>query len=106
VASDDVAASFQEAVVDVLVAKTMRAAASCGARAVVLGGGVSANSRLREVITDAGAAAGLRVGLASRAMCTDNAAMIAAAGWHLLRAEGPSPLDVGASPNLALREVP
>jgi len=106
VSNDDVAASFQEAVVDVLVAKTLRAAAGCGARAVVLGGGVSANTRLREAMSAAGAAAGLRVGLASRQMCTDNAAMIAAAGWHLLRAEGPSPLDVGASPNLALREIP
>ena len=100
--SDDIAASFQAAVVDVLVAKARRAAAAVGATGIVLGGGVAANSLLREEMLGACAADGLRGFVPSRAMCTDNAAMIAAAGWYRLRADGPTPLDIGASPNLAL----
>ena len=98
----DVAASFQAAVVDVLVAKALRAAEATGARGVCLGGGVAANSLLRRRMTEAGGAAGLAVSLPSREMCTDNAAMVAAAGWYRLRAEGPSPLDTGAVPGLGL----
>jgi N6-L-threonylcarbamoyladenine synthase len=102
VSSDDVAASFQAAVVDVLVAKTMKAARQVEARSIVLGGGVAANSQLRADMTAAGEAEGFAVALPSRAMCTDNAAMIAAAGWYRLRDHGPSSLDIGAMPNLAL----
>jgi N6-L-threonylcarbamoyladenine synthase len=102
VSSDDVAASFQAAVVDVLVAKTMKAARQVEARSIVLGGGVAANSQLRADMTAAGEAEGFAVALPSRAMCTDNAAMIAAAGWYRLRDHGPSSLDIGAVPNLAL----
>ncbi len=103
VSAADVAASFQEAVVDVLVTKARRAARDVGAKAIVLGGGVAANSRLREHVAAACTEDGLRSFLPSRAMCTDNAAMIAAAGWHRLRSDGPSPLDTGASPNLRLQ---
>ena len=101
----DVAASFQAAVVDVLVHKARRAAAEVGAKGLALGGGVAANSKLREDLLDACSADGLHGFLPSRAMCTDNAAMIAAAGWHRLRLDGPTPLDTGAYPNLRLTIV-
>jgi N6-L-threonylcarbamoyladenine synthase len=106
VSAADVAASFQTAVVDVLVAKTRRAAASVGARGLVLGGGVAANTLLRKEFTAAGEADSIRVFLPSRAMCTDNAAMIAAVGWHRLGSDGPTPLDAGAQPNLRLTFTP
>lgn len=102
VATEDVAASFQEAVVDVLVTKARRAARDHGAKGLCLAGGVAANSQLRERLLDACVADGLRAFLPSRSMCTDNAAMVAAAGWYRLRSDGPSPLDTGASPNLRL----
>jgi N6-L-threonylcarbamoyladenine synthase len=98
----DVAASFQEAVADVLVTKARRAAKEHGARGLCLAGGVAANSRLREKMAAAAEADGLRAFLPSRAMCTDNAAMVAAAGWWRLRADGPSGLDVGANSSLRL----
>jgi len=106
VGSADVAASFQMAVVDVLVRKARRAAELVGATGIVLGGGVAANSLLREEILGACAADGIRGFLPSRAMCTDNAAMIAAAGWYRLRSDGPTGLDTGATPNLKLPLLP
>ncbi len=101
-ATADVAASFQEAVVDVLVEKTMRAAAETGARSVCIGGGVAANSALRERVVNAAQAAGRVALVPSRAMCTDNAAMVGATAWYRLRLDGPTPLDAGANPNLRL----
>jgi N6-L-threonylcarbamoyladenine synthase len=102
VSSADVAASFQTAVVDVLVTKARRAAQRVGAKGIVLGGGVAANSLLREELLGACAKDGVRGFLPNRSMCTDNAAMIAAAGWYRLASDGPSPLDTGAKPNLKL----
>jgi N6-L-threonylcarbamoyladenine synthase len=98
----DVAASFQEAVVDVLVTKARRAAQEIGAKGLVLGGGVAANSILRERVLDAAIADGLQAFLPSRSMCTDNAAMVAAAAWWRLRSDGPTPLDAPANPGLGL----
>src|SRR5690606_22993786 len=91
VSTPDVAASFQEAVVDVLVTKARRAAADVGARGLCLGGGVAANSVLRERFLDACVEDGLHVYVPSRAMCTDNAAMVAAAGHWRLQLDGPTP---------------
>jgi N6-L-threonylcarbamoyladenine synthase len=102
VSSVDVAASFQAAVVDVLVAKTRRAARDVGAKGLVLAGGVAANSLLRERMLQACIDDGMQAFLPSREMCTDNAAMIASAGWFRLRSDGPTSLDVGAFPNLRL----
>jgi N6-L-threonylcarbamoyladenine synthase len=102
VSTADVAASFQEAVVDVLVTKARRAAQGVGAKGLCLGGGVAANSALRDRFVEACTEDGIRAFVPSRAMCTDNAAMIAAAGWWRLQSDGPSPLDTGATPNLRL----
>jgi N6-L-threonylcarbamoyladenine synthase len=102
VATPDVAASFQEAVVDVLVTKARRAAREIGARGLCLAGGVAANSQLRERLLDVCVEDGIRAFLPGRSMCTDNAAMVAAAAWWRLRADGPSPLDTGAYPSLGL----
>ena len=102
VSTVDVAASFQAAVVDVLVTKAQRAARETGARALAIGGGVAANSLLREQFLTACTDDGLHAFLPSRAMCTDNAAMIASAGWYRLRDGGASPLSTGADPNLRL----
>ena len=103
VSTDDVAASFQAAVVDVLVAKAKRAAIEVGAKGLCLGGGVAANSVLRERFLDACTEIGVHGFLPSRAMCTDNAAMVAAAAWYRLRDDGPTALDAGADPNLSFR---
>ncbi|MEN9644736.1 MAG: putative O-sialoglycoprotein endopeptidase [Actinomycetota bacterium] len=106
VSTADVAASFQAAVVDVLVQKARRAAEQVGAQGLVLGGGVAANSLLRERFLTVCTDAGIRGFLPSREMCTDNAAMIAAAGWHRLRSDGPTSLDAGAYPNMRLQFLP
>jgi N6-L-threonylcarbamoyladenine synthase len=98
----DVAASFQEAVVDQLVAKLLAAADEAGAPVLALGGGVAANSRLRAKVAEAAAATGRAAFLPPPSLCTDNGAMIAATAWWRLRADGPTPLDAGADPNLRL----
>jgi N6-L-threonylcarbamoyladenine synthase len=77
---EDIAASFQEAIVDVLVMKAFETARRENVLRLVLSGGVSANSRLRELSTTLGAASGIEVLLPSKALCTDNAAMVALLG--------------------------
>ena len=98
----DVAASFQEAVVDVLLTKAQRAVVEFGAKGLCLAGGVAANSSLRERTLDLAIAEDIRGFVPSRSMCTDNAAMVAAAGWWRYRSDGASPLDYGADGSLRL----
>ena len=98
----DVAASFQEAVVEVLTAKLVAAADDAEASTLVLGGGVAANSRLRARVADAAVATGRRVFLPPPELCTDNGAMIAGAAWWRLESDGPTPLDAGIAPSLGL----
>lgn len=98
----DVAASFQAAVVDVLTHKARRAAQDIGATGICLAGGVAANSELRQKTLDICVEDGIQGFLPSRAMCTDNAAMVAATAWWRMGSDGPSPLDLGADPNLRL----
>jgi N6-L-threonylcarbamoyladenine synthase len=99
---EDLAASFQEAVVEVQVQKTMAAAEARGVEAVLLGGGVVANSRLRELMAREADRRGLRLLYPSEQLCTDNGAMIAAAGHFRLARGERSPFDVGAEPGLPL----
>jgi N6-L-threonylcarbamoyladenine synthase len=101
----DVAASFQAAVVDQLVDKLIDAADHAGATTLVLGGGVAANSALRTRVEAEAAASGRRAVLPPPSRCTDNAAMIAAAAWWRLQSDGPTPLDDGVRPGLALTSV-
>ncbi len=82
----DVAASFEEAVVDTLTKQTLRAARELGLPRVVVGGGVACNRRLRQVLTERAAEDGVRVHFPSPAYCTDNAVMIAGLGHELLAA--------------------
>ena len=100
----DLAASFQEAVDDVQVQKTMQAAIDTGVKTILLGGGVVANSRLRERIVPAAAERGIEVQVPPLELCTDNGAMIAAAGTARLARGERSPLDLRADPSLALGE--
>ncbi|HEV8722150.1 MAG TPA: tRNA (adenosine(37)-N6)-threonylcarbamoyltransferase complex transferase subunit TsaD [Candidatus Binatia bacterium] len=81
----DIAASFQEAVVDMLVNPTIKAAIAARVSRIVLSGGVAANSRLREKITQQGDAEGIDVFFPAPKFCTDNGAMIALAGYHWLK---------------------
>jgi N6-L-threonylcarbamoyladenine synthase len=98
----DVAASFQAAAVDQLVDKLVAAADEAGAPTLVLGGGVAANSALRARVEQVAAASGRRAFLPPPDLCTDNAAMIAATAWWRLGRDGPTPLDAGIAPSLAL----
>jgi N6-L-threonylcarbamoyladenine synthase len=98
----DVAASFQEAIVDVQVSKTVAAAKDRGVDTVLLGGGVVANTRLRQRMSEAGTREGLRVLYPPLDLCTDNAAMIAAVGAARLARGERSSLDIPANPNLRL----
>lgn len=95
----DIAASFQQAVVDVLVAKTLLAAERVDVQNVVIGGGVAANSSLRTALGGACERRGLRFKAANLAYCMDNAAMIAAAGFYKLRRGEVARLDLDAKPS-------
>ena len=96
----DIAASFQEAVADVLTAKAVRAAREHGITSLLLGGGVAANRRLRELLAERCAAAGIELRVPPVSLCTDNGAMVAALGAQLVTAgEPPSSLDIPADPS-------
>ena len=101
---EDIATSFQEAVVDVLITKAKKAALEINAKGLCIGGGVAANSRLREAILDTCLEEGLQSIVPSRSYCTDNAAMVAAAAWRRYCKDGASSLFTGADPNLRLPE--
>lgn len=92
----DVTASYQEAIIDVLVDKTMRAAELCGLKRIVVCGGVAANSRLRDRFHGDAGAKGLELFIPPISLCTDNAAMIAAMGNHLLEAGQRDGFDLNA----------
>jgi N6-L-threonylcarbamoyladenine synthase len=103
---DDVAASFQEAVCDVLTAKAVDACRTRGVETLVIGGGVAANSRLREVAAERCAAHGITLRVPRPKLCTDNGAMVAALGSHLVAAGiRPSALDIPADSAMPLTMV-
>ena len=102
----DVAASFREAVVDVLVSKAIAACTALGVPRLLLGGGVVANARLREVAEERADAAGIALRIPPLSLCTDNGAMIAALGAQLIMAgHGPSALGFGADSTLPVTDI-
>jgi N6-L-threonylcarbamoyladenine synthase len=98
----ELAWGFQDSVVDVLTTKTIRAAEAVGARGIVLGGGVAANAALRERIAGEAEARGLALVIPRPGLCTDNGAMIGAAGARRLVAGVRAGLDLDARPSLPL----
>jgi N6-L-threonylcarbamoyladenine synthase len=98
----DLAASFQEAIVDVQVVKTLEAAKRTRVDTVLLGGGVVANTRLRDRMETDASEQGFRVLFPSAGLCTDNAAMIACVGAARLARGERTSLDIAAEPNLQL----
>ena len=98
----ELAYAFQDSVVDVLASKTLRAAEDTGARTIVVGGGVAANTVLRQRIEEGAAARGMRTVIPRPGLCTDNAAMIGAAGYFRARAGTRAGADLAAKPSLKL----
>jgi N6-L-threonylcarbamoyladenine synthase len=97
----DIAASFQEAVADVLTMKAVRAARDVGVDTLVLGGGATANTRIRSLAEERCAAAGLTLRIPKPRLCTDNGVMIAALGAHVIGGgAAPTPLSVASDPGL------
>ena len=102
----DVAASFQEAIVDVLLQKSLAACKESGIQSLVIAGGVAANSRLRELAEQRCSAAGIRLRIPSPILCTDNGAMVAALGSLMSSAgRAPSAIDFSATSSLAVTSV-
>ncbi|MFR9732242.1 tRNA (adenosine(37)-N6)-threonylcarbamoyltransferase complex transferase subunit TsaD [Saccharopolyspora sp. MS10] len=102
----DVCASFQEAVADVLTAKAVRAAGDLGVDTLVISGGVAANSRLSALAAERCAAAGIALRVPRPRLCTDNGAMIAALGAHVVASGAkPSAPDLAATPGLPVETI-
>lgn len=97
----DIAASFQEAVLDVVTAKAVLACREQGIETLLLGGGVAANSRLRELLAERTAAAGIELLVPAASLCTDNGAMVAALGAQLVQ-RGVRPSGLGFAPDSSL----
>jgi N6-L-threonylcarbamoyladenine synthase len=106
VVPEDLAASFQEAIVEVQVEKTIAAARDRGVSRILLGGGVVANTRLRQLMAERVSGAGLELLVPSIELCTDNAAMIACAGFYRLVRGERTDLEVAADPSLPLTWSP
>ena len=103
---NDVAASFRESVVDVLLTKAVAACADYGVPRLLLGGGVIANARLREAAIERTDAAGITLRIPPLSLCTDNGAMIAALGAQLIMAgKQPSSMDFGADSTLPVSDI-
>ena len=103
---EDVAASFSEAICDVLTAKALVACEAFDCDALVIGGGFSANSRLRELAAERAAKAGVALRIPPIRYCTDNGAMIASLGWELVRSGvAPSGLDITVDTGMDLNRV-
>ena len=100
--SADVAASFQAAVLDVLVEKAMQAAHTCSCAKLVLAGGVAANGSLRKALAERSAAEGILFYCPDIILCTDNAAMIACRAYYQLQVGDIAPLTLNAVPSLPL----
>jgi len=98
----DICASFQEAALEVLVERAVRAASEYQVEAVTLSGGVASNSRLKELMQEELSKIGVKFLFPPPELCTDNAAMIAATGYLRYKSDGPSNLTVNAVPYLAL----
>ncbi len=99
----DVLASFQEAICDVLVSKTFRAAKQCNVKRIVVGGGVASNSRLREVFSARAAHEGFDIMISSPQLCTDNGAMVALLASFYAQRGILSPLDIKGYSRMAMR---
>ena len=102
----DVAASFQEAVVDVLTRKAIDACLTHGVEHLIIGGGVAANSRLRALAEERASKAGITLRVPRPGLCTDNGAMVAALGSVMVsRGIQPSNIDFGADSSLPIDSV-
>ena len=101
----DIAASFQEAVIDVLVHKVMTAGRMMGVSAVAVAGGVACNGRLRARMLEAGEDEGIRVYFPRPAYCTDNGAMIALAGYHRITLGEQADLSVDARSRYPIQDL-
>ncbi|HLK00139.1 MAG TPA: tRNA (adenosine(37)-N6)-threonylcarbamoyltransferase complex transferase subunit TsaD, partial [Streptosporangiaceae bacterium] len=103
---NDVAASFQEAVADVLTRKAINACREHGVTDLIIGGGVAANSRLRGLAAQRAERQGIRLRVPRPGLCTDNGAMVAALGAEIVRrGVEPSPLDIPADSSLPVTEI-